>query len=60
MLAAIDTRLLAYAEGAGDETRRSLALALALVQALPEQAVLLPVQLLGVVKAAGLAEPRLE
>lgn len=45
MLAAIDTNVLAYAEGAGDAPRR--ALALALIQRLPEETVLLPVQVLG-------------
>ena len=45
MLAAIDTNVLAYAEGAGDETRRTQALTL--FQRLPEQVVLLPVQVLG-------------
>lgn len=45
VLVAIDTNVLAYAEGAGDETRR--ALAMALLARLPEAAVILPVQVLG-------------
>lgn len=45
MLVAIDTNVLAYAEGAGDETRR--AQAVALMTRLPETAVVLPVQVLG-------------
>ncbi|ODU10767.1 MAG: twitching motility protein PilT [Rubrivivax sp. SCN 71-131] len=42
---AIDTNVLAYAEGAGDK-RRCLR-AVEVLEALPEQAVLLPVQVLG-------------
>lgn len=42
---ALDTNVLAYAEGAGDEARR--AQAVALLSRLPEQAVVLPVQVLG-------------
>jgi predicted nucleic acid-binding protein len=45
MLVAIDTNVLAYAEGAGDEAR--CAMALALMTRLPESAVILPVQVLG-------------
>lgn len=45
MLVAVDTNVLAYAEGAGDETRR--AAAAALMARLPEAAVILPVQVLG-------------
>lgn len=45
MLVAIDTNVLAYAEGAGDEARR--AMATALMTRLPESAVILPVQVLG-------------
>ena len=45
MLVAIDTNVLAYAEGAGDVTRH--AQALALLTRLPEAAVVLPVQVLG-------------
>ena len=45
VLVAIDTNVLAYAEGAGDETRR--AMAVALMTRLPEGAVILPVQVLG-------------
>lgn len=45
MLAALDTNVLAYAEGAGDEARRSRAVDL--VSRLPESAVVLPVQVLG-------------
>lgn len=45
MLVAIDTNVLAYAEGAGDERRRKQAVAL--LTRLPEQAVVLPVQVLG-------------
>ena len=45
LLAAIDTNVLAYAEGAGDETRRVQALAL--LTRLPQMAVVLPVQVLG-------------
>jgi len=45
LLVAIDTNVLAYAEGAGDETRR--AQAVALMTRLPETAVVLPVQVLG-------------
>lgn len=45
MLVAIDTNVLAYAEGAGDETRR--AHAVALLTQLPEASVVLPVQVLG-------------
>lgn len=45
MLVAIDTNVLAYAEGAGDETRRRLATEL--MSRLPEAAVILPVQVLG-------------
>jgi predicted nucleic acid-binding protein len=45
LLAAIDTNVLAYAEGAGDEMRRGQALAL--LTRLPEMAVVLPVQVLG-------------
>lgn len=45
MLVAIDTNVLAYAEGAGDERRR--AQAVALLTRLPEHAVVLPVQVLG-------------
>jgi predicted nucleic acid-binding protein len=45
MLVAIDTKHLAYAEGAGDESRR--AQAVALLTRLPEASVLLPVQVLG-------------
>ena len=45
MLVAIDTNVLAYAEGAGDEVRR--ATAIALMARLPESAVILPVQVLG-------------
>lgn len=42
---AIDTSVLAYAEGAGDAARR--ARAIELLEALPEFAVVLPVQVLG-------------
>ena len=45
MLVAIDTNVLAYAEGAGDERRRKQAVAL--LTRLPEQAIVLPVQVLG-------------
>ncbi|NWG74869.1 MAG: PIN domain-containing protein [Rubrivivax sp.] len=45
MLAAIDTNVLGYAEGAGDERRKGLARAL-LVR-LPDDRVILPVQVLG-------------
>ena len=45
MLVAIDTNVLAYAEGAGDEARH--AQAVALLTRLPEMAVVLPVQVLG-------------
>lgn len=45
MLVAIDTNVLAYAEGAGDESRRRLAAEL--MARLPESAVVLPVQVLG-------------
>lgn len=45
LLAAIDTNVLAYAEGAGDEPRRVQALGL--LTRLPEAAVVLPVQVLG-------------
>ncbi len=45
VLVAIDTNVLAYAEGAGDETRR--AMATELMTRLPESAVILPVQVLG-------------
>jgi predicted nucleic acid-binding protein len=45
MLAAIDTNVLGYAEGAGDERRKRLARAL-LVR-LPDDRVILPVQVLG-------------
>jgi predicted nucleic acid-binding protein len=45
VLVAIDTNVLAYAEGAGDETRR--ASAVALMARLPDSAVILPVQVLG-------------
>ena len=45
MQVAIDTNVLAYAEGAGDETRRVQALEL--MTRLPEAAVVLPVQVLG-------------
>ena len=44
MLVAIDTNVLAYAEGAGDERRR--AAAIELMTRLPESAVILPVQVL--------------
>jgi predicted nucleic acid-binding protein len=42
---AVDTNVLAYAEGAGDEPRRSRAVEI--LAALPEAAVVLPVQVLG-------------
>ena len=45
LLAVIDTNVLAYAEGAGDEARR--AQAHELLTRLPEMAVVLPVQVLG-------------
>ena len=45
MLVAIDTNVLAYAEGAGDATRH--AQAVALLTRLPDVAVVLPVQVLG-------------
>ncbi len=45
MLVAIDTNVLAYAEGAGDESRR--AQAVALLTNLPEASVVLPLQVLG-------------
>ena len=45
MLVAIDTNVLAYAEGAGDQAR--CAAATALMATLPESAVILPVQVLG-------------
>lgn len=45
MQVAIDTNVLAYAEGAGDETRR--AQALALMTRLPEPEVVIPAQVLG-------------
>lgn len=45
MLVAIDTNVLAYAEGAGDASRH--ARALALLTRLPEASVVLPVQVLG-------------
>ena len=45
MLVAIDTNVLAYAEGAGDATRH--AQAVALMTRLPDVAVVLPVQVLG-------------
>jgi len=44
VLVAIDTNVLAYAEGAGDERRR--AAAIELMTRLPESAVILPVQVL--------------
>lgn len=45
VLVAVDTNVLAYAEGAGDESRR--AQAVALLTRLPEMSVILPVQVLG-------------
>jgi len=45
MQVAIDTNVLAYAEGAGDETRR--AQAVALMTRLPQTEVVIPVQVLG-------------
>lgn len=45
MLVAVDTDVLAYAEGAGDEARRQSAAEL--MARLPEAAVILPVQVLG-------------
>lgn len=45
VLIAVDTDVLAYAEGAGDESRR--AQAAALMTKLPDVAVILPVQVLG-------------
>ena len=45
MLVAIDTNVLAHAEGAGDEARRRMATEL--MARLPETAVILPVQVLG-------------
>lgn len=45
MLVAIDTNVLAYAEGAGDESRHVQAVAL--LNSLPEASVVLPVQVLG-------------
>ena len=45
MLVAIDTNVLAYAEGAGDASRH--AQAVALLTRLPEASVVLPVQVLG-------------
>ncbi len=45
LLAALDTNVLAYAEGAGDELRCRQALQL--VERLPEMAVMVPVQVLG-------------
>ena len=45
VLVAIDTNVLAYAEGAGDKKRHSQAVAL--LTQLPELAVVLPVQVLG-------------
>ena len=45
VLVAIDTNILAYAEGAGDESRR--AQSVALLARLPEAAVIIPVQVLG-------------
>lgn len=45
VLVALDTNVLAYAEGAGDEARR--ARAVALLARLPEERVVLPVQVLG-------------
>lgn len=45
MLVAVDTNVLAYAEGAGDEARRQMAAEL--MARLPAAAVILPVQVLG-------------
>ena len=45
VLVAIDTNVLAHAEGAGDESRR--AQSVALLARLPEAAVIIPVQVLG-------------
>lgn len=45
MIVALDTNLLAYAEGVNDSARQ--AKALEIIQALPEGAVILPVQVLG-------------
>lgn len=45
VLVALDTNVLAYAEGAGDEARR--ARAVALLTTLPEASVVLPLQVLG-------------
>lgn len=45
VLVAIDTNILAYAEGAGDESRR--ARSVAMLARLPEAAVIIPVQVLG-------------
>ncbi len=45
MLVALDTNVLAYAEGAGDQARCTAAAAL--MARLPESAVILPVQVLG-------------
>jgi predicted nucleic acid-binding protein len=45
VLVAVDTNVLAYAEGAGDEARR--AMAASLMSRLPESTVILPVQVLG-------------
>ena len=45
MLLAVDTNVLAYAEGAGDEKRRHMAAEL--MARLPAAAVILPVQVLG-------------
>jgi len=45
MRAALDTNILAYAEGVGDEARQRMALAL--IERLPEQRVVLPAQVLG-------------
>lgn len=45
MIVALDTNILAYAEGANDERRRDEALRL--VAALPDGAVIIPVQVLG-------------
>lgn len=45
MIVALDTNLLAYAEGVNDSARQ--ATALKIIQALPDGAVILPVQVLG-------------
>lgn len=45
MRLALDTNILAYAEGVGDETRRDLSLSL--INRLPDETVIVPAQVLG-------------